>query len=89
VDEAGLPGLYVSSRQAIWVPKNTPNAIIAKLDESVIDSLGEPSLHQRLIDLAQEIPERDRQTPEALRALHRSEIEKWWPIIKAAGIRVE
>jgi tripartite-type tricarboxylate transporter receptor subunit TctC len=83
------PGLYVSSWQAIWAPKNTPKAIIAKLDEAVMDSLGEPSVHRRLIDLAQEIPARDRQTPDALGVLQRSEIEKWWPIIKAAGIRVE
>ena len=89
VDEAGLPGLHVSSWQAIWVPRATPTLAVAKLNRALMDALGEPSVRQRLVDLAQKIPPRDGQTPEALAALQKAEIEKWWPIIKAAGIRAD
>jgi tripartite-type tricarboxylate transporter receptor subunit TctC len=89
VDEAGLTGLYVSSWQAIWAPKGTPTIIIEKLNGAVMAALGDASVRQRLTDLAQVIPLREQQTPEALGALHRAEIEKWWPIIKAAGIKGE
>jgi tripartite-type tricarboxylate transporter receptor subunit TctC len=89
VDEAGVPGLYVSSWQAIWAPKATPDTIIARLNRAAMGALDEPSTRQRLIGLAQTIPERDQQTTEALGALHRAEIKKWWPIIKAAGIKAE
>jgi tripartite-type tricarboxylate transporter receptor subunit TctC len=89
VDEAGVPGLYVSSWQAIWAPKATPDTIIARLNRAAMGALDEPTTRQRLIGLAQTIPERDQQTTEALGALHRAEIKKWWPIIKAAGIKAE
>lgn len=89
VDEAGLPGLYLSSWQGIWAPKGTPKAVIGKLNKAVVDALGDPAIRQQLVDLAQELPSGQQQTPEALGALQRAEIEKWWPIIKAAGIRIE
>jgi tripartite-type tricarboxylate transporter receptor subunit TctC len=89
VDEAGLPGLYVSSWQAMWAPRGTPRAVVDKLNAAVMDALGDAGTRQRLIELAQEIPPREQQTPEALGALQRAEIEKWWPIIKAAGIKAE
>jgi tripartite-type tricarboxylate transporter receptor subunit TctC len=71
------------------VPKNTPKSIIAKLNAAAVDALGEANVRGRLGDLGQEIFPREQQTPEALRALQKAEIEKWWPIIKAAGIKVE
>jgi tripartite-type tricarboxylate transporter receptor subunit TctC len=89
VDEAGLPELYVSSWQAIWVPKGTPKNVIGKLNAAVVEALGDPVVRQRLTDIAQEIPPRDEQTPEALGKLQKAEVEKWWPIIKAASIKPE
>ena len=89
VDEAGLPGLHVSLWNALWAPKGTPKDIVAKLNTAVVESLADPTTRKRLTDLGQDIPPRDQQTPEALNAYHKAEIEKWWPIIKAANIRVE
>jgi tripartite-type tricarboxylate transporter receptor subunit TctC len=89
VDEAGLPGLYVSSWQALWAPKSTPQFVIDKLNLAVVDALADPIVRQRLIELAQEIPAREQQTPVALAALQQAEIKKWWPIIKAANIKAE
>jgi tripartite-type tricarboxylate transporter receptor subunit TctC len=89
VDEAGLPGFYFSEWWGLWAPKRTPKNIIAKLNAAVVDALADQAVGQRLADLGGEIFPRDRQTPEALGAHHKAEIEKWWPIIKAAGIKAE
>jgi tripartite-type tricarboxylate transporter receptor subunit TctC len=89
VDEAGLPGFYCSVWNALFAPKGTPRDIVAKLNVAAVDALAEPAVRHRLADLGQQIVPRDEQTPEALAAFHKAEIEKWWPIIKAAGIRAE
>jgi tripartite-type tricarboxylate transporter receptor subunit TctC len=89
VDEAGLPGFYFSFWHAIWVPKNTPKPVIAKLNAAVVTALADPTVRKRLTDIAQDIFPREQLTPEALGAFHRAEAEKWWPIIKAAGIKAE
>jgi len=86
-DEAGLPGFYFSFWHALWAPKDTPKVIIAKLNDAVVSTLADPKMRQKLVDLAQEIFPRAQQTPEALGAYHKAEIEKWWPIIKAAEIK--
>jgi len=88
-DEAGLPEFYFSSWTALWVPKGTPKEAIARLNAAVADALAEPAVRRRLADLGQDIPPRDQQTPAALGALQKAEIVKWWPIIKAAGIKAE
>jgi tripartite-type tricarboxylate transporter receptor subunit TctC len=89
VDEAGLPGFHISVWHALWVPKGTPKAIVAKLNAAAVETLADPVVRAKLADLGQEIWPRDQQTPEALAAFHRAEIEKWWPIIKAANIKGE
>jgi tripartite-type tricarboxylate transporter receptor subunit TctC len=89
VDEAGLPGFYMSVWNALWVPKGTPKEIIAKLNAAAVTSMADPVVRSRLGALGLDIPTRDQQTPEALGAFHKAEIEKWWPVIKAANIKGE
>jgi tripartite-type tricarboxylate transporter receptor subunit TctC len=89
VDEAGAPGVYISTWYGMWVPKGTPPDVIGKLTAAAIDALADPAVRQRLDGLGQEIPPRERQTAEALAAHHKAEIEKWWPLIKAANIKAE
>jgi len=89
VDEAGLPGLYVSVWFGIWAPKGTPHDIVAKLNAAMQSSLADAAVRQRLGELGQEIVPREQQTPEALAAFHKAEAEKWWPLVKAAGIKPE
>jgi tripartite-type tricarboxylate transporter receptor subunit TctC len=88
-DEGGVTGLYASFWHGLWAPKGTPPKVIAKLDDAVIESLADPVVQQRFIELGQEPWPRDKQTPDGLAAQQKAEIEKWWPIIKAAGIRAE
>jgi tripartite-type tricarboxylate transporter receptor subunit TctC len=88
-DEGGVTGLYASFWHGLWAPKATPANVIAKLDVAVVESLADPAVHQRFIELGQEPWPRDKQTPDGLAAQQKAEIEKWWPIIKAAGIRAE
>jgi len=89
VDEAGLPGFYMTLWNGLWVPKGTPKEAVNKLNAAVVEALADPAVKQRLVDLGLEIPERDQLTPEALAAWHKAEAGKWWPIIKAANIKPE
>jgi tripartite-type tricarboxylate transporter receptor subunit TctC len=89
VDDAGLPGFYVSVWHGLWAPKETSAAVIDKLDESIQHALGDATVVRRLAEIGQEIPARDQQTPGGLRVLQKAEAEKWWPIIKAAGIKAQ
>ena len=88
-DEAGLPGFYFSFWHALWAPKGTPKEVIAKLNVALRTALASPSTKKRLVDLAQEIFPPAEQTPEALRKFQQAEIDKWWPIIKEAGIKAQ
>jgi tripartite-type tricarboxylate transporter receptor subunit TctC len=87
VDEAGSPGLYIAPWQAIWAPKGTPKEIITKLNAAVVKTLADPVVRQKLAEQSYEVGPRTEQTPEYLGAFHKAETEKWWPIIKAAGIK--
>jgi tripartite-type tricarboxylate transporter receptor subunit TctC len=89
IEEAGVPELALSFWQAFWLPKSTPDAVVAKLNAAAVAALADARFRQRLDELGQEIPPREQQTPQALGAFHRSEIDKWWPIIKSAGIKPE
>jgi len=89
VDEAGMPGFYMSIWHAFWAPKGTPREVIAKLNAAVREALADPAVRKRLADLGQEIPPAELQAPEALRAHHKAETEKWWPVIRAAGIKAQ
>jgi tripartite-type tricarboxylate transporter receptor subunit TctC len=74
---------------ALFAPKRTPKNIIEKLNRVVVDALGDPAVRARFAEQGVETFPREQQTPEALRALQKADIEKWWPIIKAAGIKAE
>jgi len=89
IDEAGAPGVYISTWSGLWVPKGTPKEVIRKLTGAAMDSLADPIIRQRLADLGQVIPPREQQTAEALGAYHKAEIEKWWPIIKSGNVKAE
>jgi tripartite-type tricarboxylate transporter receptor subunit TctC len=89
VDEAGLPGFYVSNWFGFWVPKGTPKSVIGRLNGAVVDTLADAAVVQRLGDVGFEIFPREQQTPEALAALHKAELGKWLPIIRAANIKGE
>jgi tripartite-type tricarboxylate transporter receptor subunit TctC len=86
-DEAGLPGFFASLWYGLWVPKGTPKDIVAKLNAALGDALASAPVRQRLGDLGAQITPREQQTPEALAAFQKAEAEKWWPIVKAAGIK--
>jgi tripartite-type tricarboxylate transporter receptor subunit TctC len=89
VDEAGLPGLHISGWFGLYAPKGTPRAVIDKLNVAVVDALADATVRSRLADIGQEIPPREQQTPEALAVFTKAEMEKWWPIIKAANVKGE
>jgi tripartite-type tricarboxylate transporter receptor subunit TctC len=89
VDEAGANGLYLSTWSGLWVPKGTPKAVVGTLSAAAMAALADASVRQRLGQLGQEIPPPEQQTSQALGALQKAEIVKWWPIIRAADIKGE
>jgi tripartite-type tricarboxylate transporter receptor subunit TctC len=88
-DEAGIPGFHILLWNGLWVPKNTPKDAIARLNAAAMEALADPTVQKRLADVGLELPPRERQTAEAFGAFHKAEIAKWWPIIRAAAIKVQ
>jgi tripartite-type tricarboxylate transporter receptor subunit TctC len=89
VDEAGLPGLYLLQWNAVWAPKGTPGDIVTKLNNAIVAAMADASVRRKLADLGQEFYPPEMQTPAALGAFQKAELEKWGPIIRAADIKVE
>jgi tripartite-type tricarboxylate transporter receptor subunit TctC len=85
-DESGVKGLYMSGWFGFWAPKGTPKDMIAKLNAATAEALADPALQKRFSDLGLDVAPREQQTPAGLAAFQKAEIEKWWPIIKSAGI---
>jgi len=88
-DETGVPGLYASGWFGLFAPRGTPREVIAKLNGAMVQALADPVVRTRFSDLGLDIASRELQAPEGLAAFHKAEIEKWWPVIKAAGIKAE
>ncbi len=88
-DEAGLKGFHMTLWSGLWVPKGTPQPIIAKLNAAAVEALGDPGVKKQMDNLGLEPTPKDQLTPEALGARQKAEIAKWWPIIKAADIKVD
>jgi len=88
-DEAGVPGLYMLGWFGFFAPKGTPPGVIKKLNGAMVQALADPGLRKKFAEFGLDVASPEQQTPEGLAAFHRAEIAKWWPIIKAAGIRGE
>jgi tripartite-type tricarboxylate transporter receptor subunit TctC len=88
-DESGVPGLYATGWFGLFAPKGTPKNIIVRLNGAIVQVLGDPVVRTRFAELGIDVAPREQQTPEGLAAFHKAEIEKWWPIIKAANIKGE
>ena len=85
--EAGVPGLSLSFWHGLWTTKGTPKKVVGRLDDAVKTALADPTVRQRLEGLGMVIYPRDQQNPQSLAVYNKAEIAKWWPIIKAAGIK--
>ncbi|WMT71372.1 tripartite tricarboxylate transporter substrate-binding protein [Bradyrhizobium sp. Ash2021] len=89
VDEAGLPGFHMTLWSGLWVPKGTPKEIVAKLNAAAVEALSDPAVRKQLENLGLQMTPLDQLSPEALGNWQKAEIAKWWPVIKAANVKVE
>jgi tripartite-type tricarboxylate transporter receptor subunit TctC len=88
-DEGGLPGFYSANWYGLWAPKGTPKDVVVRVNRAVVEALADEALVKQLSGLGLDVPPPDQRTPEALAAFHKAEIDKWWPILKAAGIKAQ
>ena len=88
-DEAGLPGFHMTLWSGLWVPKGTPKEVVAKLNDAAVGALNDSAVRKQFENLGLRMPSADQLTPEALGAWQKAEIAKWWPMIKAANVKVE
>ena len=88
-DEAGVPGLYVGTWHGLWMPKGTPDDVVARVNAAAWAAMEDPGVRQRIADLGMNLPPPAIRTPQAFAAFHKSEVEKWYPIVKAAGVKAE
>lgn len=89
VDEAGLTGFHMTLWSGLWVPKDTPKDVVAKLNAAAVEALNDPAVRKQLENLGLQMPPKDKLTPQALGAWQKAEIAKWWPMIKAANVKVD
>jgi len=89
VDEAGLPGFHMTLWSGMWVPRDTPREIVARLNATTVEALNDPAVRNQLENLGLQMPPQDQLSPEALGIWQQAEIAKWWSIIKAANIKAE
>jgi tripartite-type tricarboxylate transporter receptor subunit TctC len=89
VDEAGLPGFHMTLWSGLWVPKGTPKEIVDKLNAAAVDALNDPAVRKQMENLGLQMPPKDQLTPQALGTWQKAEIAKWWPMIKAANVKVD
>jgi tripartite-type tricarboxylate transporter receptor subunit TctC len=89
IDEAGVPGIYFSTWQGLWAPKGTPADIVAKLNAAVQTAMSDSATQTRIAQLGMELPPSDERTPQAFAAFHKAEVEKWYPIVRAAGVKAQ
>jgi tripartite-type tricarboxylate transporter receptor subunit TctC len=88
-DEAGLAGFHMTLWSGLWVPKDTPKDIVAKLNAAAVDALNDPAVRKQLENLGLQMPPGDRLSPGALGSWQKAEIAKWWPMLKAANVKVD
>ena len=88
-DEGGLPGFHSANWYGLWAPKGTPKDVVVRVNRAVVEALADPAVAKQLSAQGLDMPPADQRTPEALAAFHKSEIEKWWPILQAAGIKAK
>jgi tripartite-type tricarboxylate transporter receptor subunit TctC len=87
VDEGGAPGVHMEPWQAIWAPKGTPKDVIARLNAAVVSALSDEAIRKKFAEQSYDLTPRERLTPEYLAQFHKGQIEQWWPVIRAAGIK--
>jgi tripartite-type tricarboxylate transporter receptor subunit TctC len=89
MEEMGITGMDISFWHGLWAPKGTPKDIVAKLNDAALKALADPAVQKRVAALGMTIPDKAELTPQALHDFHKAEIDKWWPIIKSYGIKVQ